>query len=64
MLSLFLTHLQGFKRQAAKAPLLMVFEVICELLLRRRDWKLQRTAARNAAARRAGPAQRRYAARH
>ena len=33
MLSLFLTHLQGFKRQAAKAPLLMVFEVICELLL-------------------------------
>ena len=38
--------------------------LICELLLRRRDWKLQRTAARNAAARRAGPAQRRYAARH
>ncbi len=33
MLSLFLTHLQGFKRQAAKAPLLMIFEVICELLL-------------------------------
>lgn len=33
MLSLFLTHLQGFRRQAAKAPLLMVFEVICELLL-------------------------------
>ena len=38
--------------------------LICELLLRRRDWKLQRTAARNAAARRADPAQRRYAARH
>ena len=33
MLSLFMTHLQGFKKQAAKAPLLMVFEVICELLL-------------------------------
>lgn len=33
MLSLFLTHLQGFKKQAAKSPLLMVFEVICELLL-------------------------------
>ena len=38
--------------------------LICELLLRRRDWKLQRTAARNAAARRAAPAPRRYAARH
>lgn len=38
--------------------------LICELLLRRRDWKLQRTAARNAASRRADPAQRRYAARH
>ena len=38
--------------------------LICELLLRRRDWKLQRTAARNAASRRADPAPRRYAARH
>lgn len=33
MLSLFLTHLQGYKKQAAKAPILMVLEVICELLL-------------------------------
>ena len=38
--------------------------LICELLLRRRDWKLQRTAARNAASRRADPTPRRYAARH
>ena len=33
MLSLFLTHLQGYKRDAAKAPVLIVLEVICELLL-------------------------------
>ena len=33
MLSLFLTHLQGYKRQAVKAPILIVLEVICELLL-------------------------------
>lgn len=33
MLSLFLTHLQGYKKEAAKAPVLMVLEVICELLL-------------------------------
>ena len=33
MLSLFLTHLQGYKKEAAKAPVLIVLEVICELLL-------------------------------
>ena len=33
MLQLFLTHLQGYKRQAVKAPVLIVLEVICELLL-------------------------------
>ena len=33
MLSLFLTHLQGYKRDAVKAPILIVLEVICELLL-------------------------------
>ena len=33
MLQLFLTHLQGYKRQAVKAPILIVLEVICELLL-------------------------------
>lgn len=33
MFSLFLTHLQGYKKEAAKAPVLMVLEVICELLL-------------------------------
>ena len=33
MLQLFLIHLQGYKRQAVKAPILIVLEVICELLL-------------------------------
>lgn len=33
MLQLFLTHLQGYKRQAVYAPVLIVVEVICELLL-------------------------------
>lgn len=33
MFSLFLTHLQGYKKDAVKAPILMVIEVICELLL-------------------------------
>ena len=33
MLSLFITHLQGYKRQAVKVPILIVLEVICELLL-------------------------------
>ena len=33
MLSLFLTHLQGYKRDAVKAPILIVLEVICELIL-------------------------------
>ncbi len=33
MLSLFLTHLEGYKKDAVKAPVLIVLEVICELLL-------------------------------
>lgn len=33
MLSLFLTHLQGYRKEAVKAPVLIVLEVICELLL-------------------------------
>jgi ATP-binding cassette subfamily B multidrug efflux pump len=33
LLSLFLTHLQGYKRQAIMSPILIVVEVICELLL-------------------------------
>ena len=33
MLQLFLTHLQGYKRQALLSPILIVLEVICELLL-------------------------------
>ena len=33
MLQLFLTHLQGYKRQAILSPILIVLEVICELLL-------------------------------
>ena len=33
MLSLFLTHLEGYKKDAVKAPILIVLEVICELLL-------------------------------
>lgn len=38
--------------------------LICELLLRRRDWKFKRAAAQNAAAKNAEPAQRHYAAKH
>ena len=33
MLSLFLTHLEGYKKDAVKSPILIVLEVICELLL-------------------------------
>ena len=33
MLSLFMTHLQGYKKEALKSPILIVLEVICELLL-------------------------------
>jgi len=33
LFSLFLTHLQGYKRDAVKAPILIVLEVVCELLL-------------------------------
>lgn len=33
LLQLFLTHLQDYKRQAVWAPVLIVLEVICELLL-------------------------------
>ena len=33
LLQLFLTHLQGYKRQAVWSPILIVVEVICELLL-------------------------------
>ena len=33
MLSLFLTHLQGYRKDAVKAPILIILEVICELLL-------------------------------
>ena len=33
MLQLFLTHLQGYKRQAVLSPILIVLEVVCELLL-------------------------------
>ena len=32
LLQLFLTHLQGYKRQAVWSPILIVVEVICELL--------------------------------
>ena len=33
MLSLFLTHLEGYKKAAVKSPILIILEVICELLL-------------------------------
>ena len=33
MLSLFLTHLEGYKKEALKSPILIILEVICELLL-------------------------------
>ena len=33
MLSLFLTHLEGYKKEAIKSPILIVLEVVCELLL-------------------------------
>ena len=33
LLSLFLTHLQGYKKDALKSPILIILEVICELLL-------------------------------
>jgi len=33
LLSLFLTHLEGYKKDAIKSPVLIVLEVICELLL-------------------------------
>ncbi len=33
MLSLFLTHLEGYKKQAVLSPVLIVLEAVCELLL-------------------------------
>ena len=33
MLSLFLTHLEGYKKAALKSPILIILEVFCELLL-------------------------------
>ena len=33
MLSLFLTHLEGYKKEAVKSPIYIILEVICELLL-------------------------------
>ncbi len=33
MLALFLTHLEGYKKDAVKSPVFIVLEVICELLL-------------------------------
>ena len=33
MLSLFMTHLQGYKRDAIKSPIFITLEVICELIL-------------------------------
>jgi len=33
LLSLFLTHLEGYKKEALKSPILIILEVICELLL-------------------------------
>jgi len=33
LLSLFLTHLEGYKKDAIKSPLLIIIEVVCELLL-------------------------------
>ena len=33
MLSLFLTHLQGYKKEAVKSPIFITLEVICELIL-------------------------------
>jgi ATP-binding cassette subfamily B protein len=33
LLSLFLTHLEGYKKDAIKSPILIILEVICELLL-------------------------------
>ena len=33
MLSLFLTHLEGYKKAAIKSPILIILEVVCELLL-------------------------------
>ena len=33
MFSLFITHLEGYKKDAVKAPILIVLEVLCELTL-------------------------------
>jgi len=33
LLSLFITHLQGYKRQAVRSPVFITLEVICELIL-------------------------------
>jgi len=33
MLSLFLTHLEGYKKDAVKSPVFIILEVICELLM-------------------------------
>ena len=33
MLSLFLTHLEGYKKEAVRSPIFILLEVVCELLL-------------------------------
>lgn len=33
MFSLFVTHLRGYKREAVAAPVFIVLEILCELLL-------------------------------
>ncbi len=33
MLQIFLTHLQGYQKEAVKSPVMMVLEVICEMIL-------------------------------
>ena len=33
MLKLFLTHLEGYKKVAARSPVVMFLETICQLLL-------------------------------
>ena len=33
MLQIFLTHLQGYKKEAIKSPVMMILEVVCEMIL-------------------------------
>ena len=33
MFSLFMTHLEGYKKEALRSPVFIILEVICELLL-------------------------------